>query len=58
MDFFLLFTLFYTLILLECINKKTPKTPFDFSFDFLDVISLFGHSSSEKGKWGVLRNVF
>ena len=43
---------------LEFINKKTLKIPFDFSFDFLDVINLFDHSSFEKSKWAVLRNFF
>ena len=40
------------------INKKTLETPFDFSFDFLDVINLFDYSSFEKSKWVVLRNFF
>ena len=51
-------TLFYTPILLEFINKKALKTPFDFSFDFLDVLNLFDHSSFEKSKWVVLGNFF
>ena len=44
--------------LLELINEKTLKTPYDFSFDFLDVINLFDHSSFEKNRWVVLRNFF
>ena len=58
MNFFLLFTLFYAPILLEFINEKTLKTPFDFSFDFIDVINLFDHSTFEKSKWAVWRNFF
>ena len=58
MDFFLVFTLFYTPALLEFINKKTLKTLFDFSFDFLDSINLFDHSPFEKSKWVVLHNFF
>ena len=58
MNFFLLFTLFYAPILLEFINEKKLKTPFDFSFDFIDVMNLFDHSTFEKSKWAVWRNFF
>ena len=44
------FSLPYFILLpyLNLLIKKTLKTPFDFSFDFLDVINLFDHSSFEK----------